>query len=68
MKRQKRDKASTLFNRGFQAGLDGKSRDVCPVQVTELRSHWMSGWRQGREAHWNGMTGVSAIQSTPSLH
>lgn len=68
MKRQKRDKTSTLFNRGFQAGLSGKSRDDCPVQVIELRTHWMSGWRQGREAHWNGMTGVSAIQAHPSLH
>ena len=68
MKRQKRDRTNTLFNRGFQAGLNGKSRDVCPVNTTDLRSHWMSGWRQGREAHWSGMDGVSAIQADPAFH
>ena len=68
MKKQKRDRSSSLFNRGFQAGLIGKSQHECPVQLTELRSHWMSGWREGREAHWSGMSGVSAIQSNPSLH
>jgi len=68
MKTQKRDRTSTLFNRGFVAGLNGRTRDTCPVQAIELRSHWMSGWREGREAHWGGMSGVSAIQSNPSLH
>lgn len=68
MKKQKRDRTSTLFNRGFVAGLSGRTRDTCPVQAIELRSHWMSGWREGREAHWGGMSGVSAIQSNPSLH
>jgi len=68
MKRQKRDKSSLLYNRGFQAGITGKSRDTCPVSVNEQRSHWMNGWRQGREAHWDGMGGVSAIQATPALH
>ncbi|WP_432473068.1 ribosome modulation factor [Amphritea sp. HPY] len=68
MKRQKRDRSSVLFNRGFQAGLVGKSRDDCPVSVQDLRSHWMSGWREGREAHWNGQSGVSAININPSLH
>ncbi len=69
MKRQKRDRSSVLFNRGFQAGLIGKSRDECPVNsINDLRSHWMSGWREGREAHWNGQSGVSAININPSLH
>jgi len=68
MKRQKRDRSSSLFNRGFQAGIGGKSRDNCPVSTSELRSHWMSGWREGREAHWDGLSGVSAIQLNPSLH
>lgn len=68
MKRQKRDKSALLYNRGFQAGLAGRSRDNCPVSELALRSHWMNGWRQGREAHWDGMTGVAAIQSHPALH
>ncbi len=68
MKRQKRDRTSTLYSRGFQAGLEGKSKSSCPVSSTDLRSHWMSGWREGREAHWNGQHGVSAIQANPALH
>ncbi|MGB0662518.1 MAG: ribosome modulation factor [Pontibacterium sp.] len=68
MKRHKRDRQAKLFNRGFQAGLNGKSRDTCPVHSTELRSQWMSGWREGREALWSGMNGVSSIQANPSLH
>ncbi|KAA0875764.1 ribosome modulation factor [Nitrincola tapanii] len=67
MRKQKRDRSTTLFNRGFNAGLTGKSREECPVQTTDLRSCWMSGWREGREAHWNGMSGVSAIQVNPAL-
>ena len=51
MKKQKRDRTSTLFNRGFMAGINGRSREECPVETVELRSHWMSGWREGREAH-----------------
>ncbi|WP_188860351.1 ribosome modulation factor [Marinobacterium nitratireducens] len=68
MRRQKRDKTSTLFNRGFQAGLEGKSMSSCPVSETDMRSHWMSGWREGRDAHWSGQSGVSAIQANPSFH
>ncbi|WP_151703316.1 ribosome modulation factor [Nitrincola alkalilacustris] len=67
MKRQKRDPSSTLFSRGFNAGIGGKSKEDCPVTEAEKRSHWMRGWREGREAHWNGMSGVSAIQVNPSL-
>ncbi|WP_417585211.1 ribosome modulation factor [Nitrincola sp.] len=67
MRTQKRDRSSTLHNRGFMAGLTGRSREECPVQIADLRSHWMNGWREGREAHWNGMSGVSAIQVNPTL-
>lgn len=68
MKRQKRDKSSVLYSRGFNAGVSGKSKDLCPATTDEQRSHWLGGWREGREAQWNGMTGVSAIQVTPGLH
>lgn len=67
MRRQKRDRTSTLFNRGFHAGINGKSQNECPVQEAALRSHWMSGWREGREAHWGGMSGVSAIHVHPAM-
>ena len=68
MRKQKRDRSSTLYNRGFSAGLSGKPQSDCPVSTVELRSHWMGGWREGREAHWSGMSGVSAIQANPALH
>ncbi|MEH6443316.1 MAG: ribosome modulation factor [Oceanospirillaceae bacterium] len=68
MKRQKRDKSSILYSRGFSAGLSGKSKDLCPVNAEEQRCLWLGGWREGREAHWDGMGGVSAIQVNPSLH
>ncbi|CAI8178173.1 MAG: Ribosome modulation factor [Marinobacterium sp. xm-d-530] len=68
MKRQKRERSNSLYKRGFTAGLEGKSQSDCPVSTTDLRSHWMTGWREGREAHWNGQSGVSAIQANPSYH
>ncbi|MCJ8337003.1 MAG: ribosome modulation factor [Pseudomonadales bacterium] len=68
MKRQKRDNSSILFSRGFSVGLSGKSKDLCPVNSDEKRSQWLGGWREGREAHWDGMGGVSAIQVTPAMH
>lgn len=68
MRRQKRDRSSSLFSRGFHAGINGKSQSDCPVQSTQLRSYWMNGWREGREAHWDGMSGVSAIHIHPSMH
>ncbi len=68
MRKQKRDRSSTLYKRGFSAGLAGKSQTDCPVSSIDLRSHWMSGWREGRDAHWSGMSGVSAIQANPALH
>jgi ribosome modulation factor len=68
MKRQKRDKSSILYSRGFTAGLTGKSKDLCPETILDKRSLWLGGWREGREAHWDGMAGVSAIHTNPALH
>ena len=68
MRKQKRDRSSTLYKRGFTAGLEGKSQSDCPVESTDLRSYWMNGWREGRDAHGSGMSGVSAIQANPALH
>lgn len=67
MKKMKRDRSSTLHNRGFIAGLNGKSKEACPVQVVDLKTQWLTGWREGREAHWSGMSGVAAIQVNPTL-
>jgi len=61
MKRQKRDKTSRAYSRGYQAGLQGRSRDLCPFGDISSRSSWLNGWREGRADQWAGMTGVSGI-------
>lgn len=64
MKRQKRDRDERAYARGYQAGLDGKSRDLCPFEDNlHQRSHWMSGWREGKTNQNYGMTGVSGIHN-----
>lgn len=49
MKRQKRDKISRAFNRGYSAGLEHRSRDLCPHMEPNIRESWLVGWREGRE-------------------
>jgi len=48
MKRQKRDRMTRAQTRGYQAGLDGKSREACPYSALDIREHWMGGWREAR--------------------
>ena len=45
MKRQKRDKLSRAHSKGYQAGITGRSKEICPFQATDARSHWLGGWR-----------------------
>lgn len=54
MKRQKRNQADRAFGRGYQAGVLGRSRSQCPHEIGPARQEWLSGWREGREDHWNG--------------
>lgn len=65
MKRQKRSKTSRAFTRGYQTGLHGKSKDLCPFQDVEYRQAWLSGWRSGREDNWDGLTGTAGIGRIP---
>ncbi len=67
MKRQKRDRTSRAFIKGYQAGLHGKSKSHCPSDTGELRHQWMNGWRQGRSDNWDGFTGVASIHCRPSV-
>ena len=64
MKRVKRDKTNRAYSRGYQAGLQVRSRDLCPYTDTTTRQFWLSGWRDGRADHWAGFTGVSGIHRT----
>lgn len=67
MRRQKRDFEQRAFNRGYQAGLAGKSKSLCPNGGETLQQQWLSGWRSGREDNWDGLTGVSGIHKIPGI-
>ncbi len=45
MKRQKRDRLERAHSRGYQAGITGRSKEICPYQTTDTRSYWLGGWR-----------------------
>ncbi|WP_406667787.1 ribosome modulation factor [Gallaecimonas sp. GXIMD1310] len=49
MKRQKRDRLERALSRGYQAGIGGRSKEACPYQNLDARSHWLSGWRAAIE-------------------
>lgn len=61
MRRQKRQKSDRAFARGYQCGLRGKSRDMCPFQESESRQEWLNGWRTGREDNWDGFIGTAGV-------
>jgi ribosome modulation factor len=46
MKRQKRDKLTRAHAKGYQAGISGRSKEICPFQATVVRSEWLGGWRE----------------------
>ncbi|MBB1199870.1 ribosome modulation factor [Enterobacteriaceae bacterium 89] len=49
MKRQKRDRLERAHQRGYQAGITGRSKEFCPYQTLNQRSHWLGGWREAME-------------------
>ncbi len=61
MKRQKRDMKDRAFSRGYQAGVSGRSRDLCPHEQQSVREEWMRGWREGRSDNWDGLSSVTAV-------
>ena len=63
MRRQKRQKSNRAFTRGYQCGVDGKSRDICPFHDEESRLAWVAGWRTGREDNWDGFVGTAGVSS-----
>ncbi|EMK4614235.1 ribosome modulation factor [Escherichia coli] len=32
--------------RGYQAGIAGRSKEMCPYQTLNQRSQWLGGWRE----------------------
>ena len=61
MRRQKRDKNDRAFARGYQLGVHGKSKELCPFQENETRQAWLSGWRTGRGDNWDGFVGTAGV-------
>jgi len=61
MKRQKRDMCTRAFDRGYHAGLGGRSIDTCPHNDERQRQSWVCGWREGRSDQWDGLTGISGV-------
>lgn len=61
MRRQKRDMNERAFQRGYQAGLGGRSNEDCPHESEAPRQFWLSGWREGRSDQWDGLTGISSV-------
>ncbi|MCM5338642.1 ribosome modulation factor, partial [Escherichia coli] len=41
MKRQKRDRLERAHQRGYQAGIAGRSKEMCPYQTLNQRSQWL---------------------------
>ncbi|SDS72434.1 ribosome modulation factor [Pseudomonas oryzae] len=68
MRRLKRDPLERAFMRGYQYGVSGKSRDMCPFSLPTARQAWLNGWRAGRVDNWEGMTGTAGIHRLNELH
>ena len=62
MKRQKRNHVERAFGRGYQTGVTGRSRSLCPHLTGPARHEWVSGWREGREDLWNGFNPAAQAQ------
>lgn len=67
MKRQKRNQVDRAFGKGYQAGVMGRSRSLCPHDTGNARQEWLTGWREGREDHWNGFNRVASAQRLSNL-
>ncbi|PKM21294.1 MAG: ribosome modulation factor [Gammaproteobacteria bacterium HGW-Gammaproteobacteria-14] len=67
MKRHKRDRDTRAYTRGYQAGLEGKSQDICPFGAPNPRYNWISGWREGRTDQIHGYTGVASVHNLKNM-
>lgn len=61
MRRQKRDKSDRAYTRGYQIGVHGKSKELCPFHSLDSRQAWLSGWRTGRGDNWDGLIGTAGV-------
>ena len=55
MKRQKRDRQDRAYSKGYQAGVSGRSKEICPYQNTAEKSEWLGGWREAISDKQSGL-------------
>lgn len=67
MKRQKRDHIERAYHKGYQAGIEGRSRSNCPHETGRARQLWISGWREARTDQWDGFNRMAQIQKHSNL-
>lgn len=67
MKTQKRHQIERAFSKGYQAGIDGRSRSLCPHDKGNTRQTWLTGWREGRTDHWDGFNRAAQAQKLSNL-
>ena len=56
MKRLKRNRIQRAFDKGYQLGLAGRSKENCPFLTGLARNKWLEGWREGRNDWREGLT------------
>ena len=64
MKKQKRDGQERAFNHGYKAAIQGRGMENCPHEKEPMRYQWIAGWREGRQDHWDGYTGIAGLHKT----
>lgn len=68
MRKLKRDPLERAFIRGYQQGVSGKSRELCPFHLAATRHAWLNGWREGRADNWDGYRGTAGIHRLNELN
>lgn len=67
MKRHKRDRTSRAWQKGYQAGLIGRSRDTCPHQIDAHRTSWIEGWEAGQADLSDGVHSVGGLHKRAAM-
>ncbi|ADZ91795.1 ribosome modulation factor [Marinomonas mediterranea] len=67
MKKQKRDLHQRAYVKGYRAGMAGRSKALSERCHTQARQDWLTGWREGREDMWNGLTPVDGTYKAASF-
>lgn len=67
MKRQKRDQTERAFVKGYQAGIDGRSKSLCPHDTGQARQQWLNGWRESRIDQWDGYSRLAQVQKVNNI-